>query len=306
MTVEWQNEAMHARKMRLRYVATALIGLSVACSKNSDTPTGPTGDSDTIVYTAIGASDAVGVGSSVVCAGTIDCPNATGYVYVLKRQLQSTGKTVVFINLGVPGAVLSSAIQTLSRQVGRNDIIANFIDNQVPFVGSTATHVTVFAGGNDSNVIAQAVRAGLVGSDTPNDIRAFVDRHVQQWGTDFDEFIRRVKARAPRARIVAFNLPNLAGLPYVASATTLERGVLQRIAVGISDRINAATAQNVMVVDLLCEPRIYNAGNLSSDGFHPSDQGYRLMAELGTPALQSGTASPPVSSCPARTIVPVF
>lgn len=291
---------------RFRFALLATCGLSIACSKNPATPTGPTPSTDTVVYTAIGASDAVGIGSSVICLGTIDCPNATGYVYVLKRALQTGGKTVTFTNLGVPGAVLSSAIQTLSRQAGRSDIIANFIDNQVPFVGSNVTHVTVFAGGNDTNVIAQAVRAGLVGSDTPNDIRAYVDRQIQQWGVDFEEMIRRIRSRAPTARIVAYNLPNLAGLPYVASNTTLERSVLQRIAVGLADRVNAMATQNVLVIDLLCEARVYNPANLSSDGFHPNDQGYQLMADLGRPALQSGTASPPNPSCAQRTLFPVF
>ena len=80
----------------------------------------------------------------------------------------------------------------------------------------------------------------------------------------------------------------------------------ERIAVGIADRINATTSQNVIVVDLMCEPRIYNGANFSSDGFHPSDAGYALLAELLYPALRNGTAPAPSSTCPQRTQVPVF
>lgn len=296
-------------KVRRALLSCLVLGASAflsACNKKSETPTGPSPSPNTVIYTAIGASDAVGVGGSVLCAGVLDCPNGSSYVYVLRRRLQADGKTVTLTNLGVPGAVMSPAMQVLTRQIGRSDLQANFIENQVPFVSSATTHVTVFAGGNDANVIAQAIRAGVPGSDTPNDIRAYVDRQVQQWGEDFAELIRRIRARAPNARIVAFNLPNLAALPYVSRNTTTERGVLQRIAVGLADRVNAATGQNVLVVDLMCDARIYAGGNVSSDGFHPSDQGYQLMGELGYPAMSTGTASAPAPNCPQRTVVPVF
>jgi lysophospholipase L1-like esterase len=118
--------------------------------------------------------------------------------------------------------------------------------------------------------------------------------------------IRRIRARAPNARIVAFNLPNLAALPYVSRNTALERGALQRIAVGLSDRINASTSQNVLVVDLMCDSRVYSPANVSSDGFHPSDQGYQLMAELAYPAVAAGATAPPSAGCAQRTVAPVF
>ena len=254
----------------------------------------------------MGASDAVGVGSSVPCLFNVDCANGTSYVSVLTRALRNAGKTVTLTNVGVPGAVMSPAIQQLTRQIGRNDVIANFVENQVPFVTTATTHVTMFAGGNDGNAIAQAIRAGVPGSDTPNDTRAFVDRQVAQWGTDLEDLIRRIRARSPNVRIVAFNLPNLAAMRYVAGLSTFERSILQRIAVGLTDRINALTAQNVLVVDLMCEPRIYSDANVSSDGFHPSDAGYQLMADLAFNAMANGAASAPSGSCAARSIFPGF
>ena len=125
-------------------------------------------------------------------------------------------------------------------------------------------------------------------------------------GLPSDELIRRIRSRAPNARIVTYNVPNSSALPYVSRNTITERGVLQRIAVGLADRVNAAAGPNVLVVDLLCEPRVYEAGSVSSDGFHPSDQGYRLMADLAYPALSNGSAATPSASCPQRTVVPVF
>jgi lysophospholipase L1-like esterase len=303
--LKWHNGAMSFPFGRFSCLTFVLFAAASAC-KRAETPTGPTPSADTVVYVAIGASDAIGVGSSVVCFGVIDCPNGTSYVYVLQRQLQAAGKTVTVTNLGVPGAVMSPAIQALTRQIGRTDVIANFLEHQVPFVTSSHTHVTIFAGGNDANAIAQAIRAGVPGSDTPNDIRAYIDRQVQQWGTDLEELVRRVRARSANARIVAFNLPNLGGMPYVSRATATERGAVQRIAVGLADRINALAGQTALVVDLLCEPRIYDAAHVSSDGFHPSDAGYRLMAELAFSAMSSGAAAAPSGSCPQRTLATVF
>ena len=296
---------MRARGSWFSFLTFVTLLLIPGCSKTGEPPTGPTPGSDTAFYTAIGASDALGVGGSVVCAFDPDCPG-TGYVYLLKRRLQAAGKAVTLVNVGVPAAVMSPTIQALARQIGRSDVPANFIENQVPFVSPTSTHVTVFAGGNDANVLAQAIRAGVVGSDTPNDVRAFVDRQIDQWGNDFSDLIRRIRARAPGARIVAYNLPNLAAFPYVSRNTTLERSVLQRIAVGFAERINASATQNVLVIDLLCEPRLYTAANLAADGFHPNDQGYQLMADLGYPAMANGTAPAPRAACPERTLLPAF
>jgi lysophospholipase L1-like esterase len=255
-----------------------------------------------VTYSAIAASDGIGFGSSVPCVPfDPDCPNGTGYVYLLKRRLQSDGRTVTLSNRAVPGAVLSPAIQTLARNVGHN-IIANFLDQEAPFIANDGTHVTIFAGGNDANVIAENVRDGLAGSD----IRGFIDQHANQWGADLTELIRRVRTRAPSSRIVALNLPNLAAAPYASGMTVQERSVLQRIAVTLTDRVNGLTSQNVLVVDLMCDARVYEPARFSSDGFHPNDQGYALMADLSYPALANGTATTPSGSCPQRTLFPVF
>lgn len=282
------------------WISLAVCAACVAGCK-SDTPTTPTPDGE-VSYSAIGASDGIGFGGSVPCVPfDPDCPTGTGYVYLLKRRLQSDGLTVLLSNRSVPGAVLSPAIQALSRDIGR-DIQTNFLDQAAPFIATNSTHVTVFAGGNDANVIAQNIRAGRGAAD----IRGFIDQHVSQWSTDLAELIRRVRQRAPGARIVAFNLPNLGAAPYVASLSAGERSIMQRIAVSISDRINALTSQNVLVVDLMCEPRLYDPARFSSDGFHPSDAGYALMAELAYPALRSGSASAPSASCAQRTLLPQF
>lgn len=286
----------------LTVVVCPLLALSAACSSGngSDSPTGPTANGP-IVYNAIGASDGIGIGSSSPCFPFTECPDGMGYVQILRRELLATGRTFSHRNLSVPGAVLSRTVFDLAREIGRpiEDVAGNFIERQAPFVEVTATHVTIFAGGNDTNVIAEGARAR--GGSDPN---GFADAQVRQWGTDLNELVNRIRNRAPNARIVALNLPNLGGAPYVASRPTADKSLIQRVAVGISDRINGLTSQGVLVVDLLCDARLYQPSNYASDGFHPADGGYRIFAELALPALRDGANNQPNPSCAQRRLFP--
>ena len=289
--------------VRVAFLCT-VAAVGAGCSKGSDSPspTSPTpSPSGNISYTAIGASDAAGVGSSVVCVPFTACDNGTGYVQVLFRRLQQTGNATL-LNLGVPGAVLSPAIEDLGRRVGRS-YPGNFLTNQAPFTASSSTVVTVFAGGNDANTIGQVIQDQKTGSD---DTRGFIDAQVRQWGDDYASLLRAIRQRAPSTKVVLYNLPNLAGAPYMAGKTTFEKSIMQRIAVGLSERVNALAASNVFVIDMLCDARILEPASFSSDGFHPSDRGYALMAELGFAAATSGSYPSPAGDCAQRRVVPVF
>jgi acyl-CoA thioesterase I len=295
---------MHGTRSASVLVAI-LAAASSFCSGGADSPTSPTeggSTGNTVVYTVLGASDGIGFGGSIVCAPfDVGCENGTGYAQTLRRRFQADGRTVTYLNLSWPGAVLSRTIADLAIQLGRSDP-GNFVERYTPFVPSATTHVTIFVGGNDANIIGSAVAAGLGGGDS----RAFVDAQVRQWGTDLDELVSRVRARAPSARIVAYNLPNLAGAPYMAGRPVQEKSIMQRIATGLADQVNKLTSRNVLVVDLMCDSRILQPGSFSADGFHPSDAGYAVMAELAYPALANGTASAPSSSCGPRTLFPGF
>ncbi|MEW6323384.1 MAG: SGNH/GDSL hydrolase family protein [Acidobacteriota bacterium] len=295
------------RGFRLVAVVLALAA-AAGCNRLIESPTapspppapGPAGQS--VYYTVIGASDALGVGGSVVCAPfDLDCANGTGYAQQIRRRLQQSGRTVQYRNLGIPGGVLSRAVQDLAQAIGR-EVLSNFIDQQAPFVPTGTTHVTIFAGGNDANTIGQAVRAGRGGAD----VRGFIDQQVRQWGNDYETLIQRVRERAPSAQIVVANLPNLGAAPYLAGSPAVERSIMQHIAVGLADRANALASRGVIVVDLLCEPGIYLPANFAPDGFHPSDAGYALMADRLFPALVNGSAPTPSASCPQRALLPAY
>lgn len=289
---------------RLLTVALAAVLATAACKSSSDSPDTPTGPSPTgpISYTAIGASDGIGFGSSSPCLPFVECPDGLGYVQILRRDLVATGRPVSHRNLSIPGAVLSRAIEDLARDIGRpiDSLAGNFIERQSQFVPTDTTHLTIFAGGNDANVIAQAARAGRGGAD----VNGYVDAQVRQWGTDLADLVSRVRSRAPNARIVILNLINLAGAPYLSGNPTSEKSLMQRVSVGLSDRANALTAQGVLVVDLLCDARLYQQSNYASDGFHPSDGGYRVFAEMALPALRDGANNQPNANCAQRRLFP--
>jgi lysophospholipase L1-like esterase len=295
----------HMNRRLLIAALLALFGSGIACSKSDDSPTGPSpGPSEgPIFYTAIGASDGIGFGSSAPCIPfDPDCIEGRGYVQSLARSLKATGREFRWQNLSFPGAVLSPAIFDLSASIGREieSISGNFLERQAPFVRAETTHVTIFAGGNDANVIAQAVLAGRGGSDPTG----YIDQQVRQWGTDLADLVAQIRTRAPNARIVALNMINLAGAPYIASRPQSERSIMQRIAVGISDQVNALTGRNVLVVDLMCDARLYQTSSYSSDGFHPGDTGYAVFAELALPALRDGANNAPNTNCAQRRLVP--
>ena len=277
-----------------------VIALSAAACGTVNSPTAPvpTETSNVAVYSAIGASDANGIGSSAPCLPYTTCPDGKGYVQEIARRLRASGKTVTLQNLGVPGAVLSSSIQTIGNQLNRG-IAINFIQDEAPFVRTDSTLVTIFAGGNDANTLGLALKAGYGGSNAT----AWANQQIAQFGTDMAALVSAVKARAPKARIVILNLPNLAAMPYSKNNTLAEKQVLQQLAVGLNAGVNATASHGAIIVDLMCDSRLYSPAIFSSDGFHPNDAGYVLFADLiyaVTPTTSLTTS--PKSSCSFMTL----
>jgi lysophospholipase L1-like esterase len=270
-----------------------VLACTVACDdKNPTEPTSPPNPNE-VHYTAVGASDAIGVGATVLCPPFLECPDGTGYVPVLARRLRATGKTVQLTNLGIPGAVLSPEVEALGTSLGRNPT-GNILERALPFVPLNATLITVFAGGNDINTIGAAVQAGRGGSDPTT----YVATQTNNFGRDIRTLFSGVRERAPSARVIVLNLPNFAGLPIHAGLTVPEKRVMQAIAVGFSAQVNALSTQGALVLDLMCDPRSYLPSNYSSDGFHPNDAGYAYLADLAFVPANTGSVTPPRASCP--------
>jgi lysophospholipase L1-like esterase len=285
---------------RLRVVGALLVAALVAgCSSDSPTEPSPTPNpSAPIVYTALGASDALGIGASAECLPFVECPNGTGYVQVIARTLRAT-RTVTLTNLGIPAAVLSPRIQNLGRQYGRF-IPANFLDAELPGVARDSTLVTIFTGANDANAIGDAVEQGAGGSNAAG----FIDDQIRQFAAEYRQLIAGVRSRAGQPRIVVANLPNFAGVPYTAGYSPARRQGIQTISVRLTrEAINTLTSDGVAVVDLMCDGRSYEAGRYSSDGFHPNDAGYAYLAEAMLRAINDANFPAPQNDCPFMRIV---
>ena len=289
----------------LRIVGAALLtGMALdtaGCNKLSQSNTNPTSPSppssgSTINYNAIGASDALGVGSSVECA--TECSNGTGYVFVAERTLRSQGYMVNLNLLAFPTATIGPDFQALGYQYNHL-VLANLLA-YAPFVMSNATAVTIFTGGNDVEVIMAALGGGAGASNQA----AFIDSQIQAFSTDYKSLLAIVRAQAPSVRIIAINLPNFAGIPLYSGSPLSTRQAVQRASVGMTTSvINGLTSQNVTVIDLMCDPRFYQAANFSSDNFHPNDAGYAMLAALVVQAITSSSYPAPSPSCSQMTLV---
>jgi lysophospholipase L1-like esterase len=248
-------------------------------------------------YTAIGASDAIGVGASVACLPFTPCENGTGYVPLLSRRV-SASREVTLTNLGIPASVLSPTIQEIAQANGR-DVPANFVDRELPFVPTNSTLITIFGGGNDTNALGDAIERGAAG----NDVRGYIASQVRAFGADYDRLIRGVRSRAPDAFTIVVNVPNMAGLPYAANYSLSRRQVLQAISVGFAREANRQAGAGIVVLDVLCDAQVYDRGRFSSDGFHPNDAGYAYLADRLL-TIVNGAVPPVASSCSQMSLVP--
>jgi lysophospholipase L1-like esterase len=282
--------------------ALLVLGLLGGCKTSSDDNGGDGGvgpSPSTPRYTALGASDAMGIGASVPCIPLTDCPGGTAYVPRVLRHLRETTASTALTNLGIPGAVMSREVQDLANSVGIG-VNQNILQHEAQFVPRDTTVLTVLAGGNDVNHIATALDRGAAGGGDPN---AYIDRRITDFVNDYLELVGIVRGRAS-TRIVALNLPNFAGLPFAVGRPTRDRQWLQRLSVGFSQQaVNALVSQGIPVVDLLCNPRSYQGSSYSSDGFHPNDTGYAFIADEIIRAL-NGQSAPPAANCAQTTIVP--
>ena len=280
-----------------------VLGLSVGCTKMSNNtpsaPSGPPAAGSKIVYTAVGASDAAGVGSSGVCVPFTDCPGGMGYVPVTVRALTAQSFTVTLRNLGIPTAVIGSDFAALGTQYGRT-ILGTFIDNEMPFVLTDSTITTVFAGVNDVITVVSAVGGGAGGGNP----QAFIDGQIRAFATDYSTLVTGIRAKAPGTRVIALNVPNVAALPYFSGGALAERQAQQRLSVGFTTTaVNVLTSQGVTVIDLMCDARSYLPSNYSAD-FHPNDAGYAFISSEVVKAITSPSYPAPMASCPQMSVVP--
>jgi lysophospholipase L1-like esterase len=149
--------------------------------------------------------------------------------------------------------------------------------------------------------VTAALGAGAGGSD-PN---GYVDAQVRAFAADMSTLLGTVANRAGTPRRVVLNVPNPAGMPYLATAPLAQRQAAQRAAVGMTrTAINPLAAANTVIVDLMCDARSYQPGTFSSDGLHPNDGGYAFIAGEVVRAITTASYPAPQSTCSFMSIVP--
>lgn len=221
--------------------SVALGVITVALSSCSQLGQATTSDvlatQHSYIYTAIGASDAVGFGSSVPCPTSavvigpdteqmpnpVNCPGGKGYVPAIQRRLTSSTSITTLTDLGISGAVVGPAERALGNQwepflfgcssSGPNVCIpGDFLDDELPLIPSNQDLVTIFAGGNDTNAILAHV-AVACSACTPQQIQAMITADVTNFANDYATLVGAIHQSMPLARIYVANLPNFALIP---------------------------------------------------------------------------------------------
>jgi lysophospholipase L1-like esterase len=316
------NLTVLIRGLRASVIVSALA--LAACSKSTSVP--PVGP-PAIVYTAIGASDAVGYNASIPCANPPSvavptCPGGTGYVPVLATLLGASGAPVTLNDRGISGAVIGPDILAMGNMYGSqvsavpckprtgNDVIpADFITNELPSLSGNETLVTIFAGGNDTNAIVNAAVCLSLGGASNAAVQQFLATQIQAFGNDFVSLTSAIHAKAPGALIVVANLPNFAGIPIAQNPQVAPaKPLLQAVSVGIDTNVYLAAATNLGIptVDLLCDPRSYQNTSFFpgplADGFHPNDTGYAIFAAAFAAQIAARPPVLPQKSCPQMSL----
>jgi len=185
-----------------------------------------------ILYMAVGASDAVGVGAT---------PLTHGYVYRIEDGLQDRGKSVQLLNLGIPGADLHTIAEAVRVGALR--------------LGARPDLVTIWVGAND-------IIDGVNRSDFEADLAKLLDDLRDK----------------TKAFIVIADIPDLTQLPRFRDNP--QKSVNRERIAAFNDAIERqAKKHNLPVVKLSQEP-IEDKYVSDIDGFHPSDEGHRRIAEL--------------------------
>jgi lysophospholipase L1-like esterase len=315
------------RFVALGVALTGAVSLS-ACSTLSQTslPNPNVSNSRVFNYTAIAASDGVGVGASSPCTtgpvsvgGEVvqmptppNCPGGTGYVPVLAGLLRTGVNVVNLTDLGISGAVIGATERSLADTYepllpgatctpsGPTECApGDFIRDELPLIPSQQNTVTIFAGGNDTNAIFAHVAIACFGC-SPQQIAAMITADVMNFGADYNTLLGSIHASFPFARIYVANLPNLGLIPRGKALGGSAQALLDAISTGIDSGVinGPIAASGIPVIDLECDAQSYDAANFSPDGFHPNDSGYALFAAKLNTAIRNYGAPPPAGSCP--------
>lgn len=314
---------MIVRRIVLLGAALCAASALAACSQLAQNTPGNSGVIITYNYTAFGASDAVGVGASVMCdpnglVANPKCPGGTGYVPDIANILSQPPGRVSLNDLGISGAVVGPNVKAILLScpafASQNPNLHDFVTDELPSYPVGENLVTIFAGGNDVRDLF--IANGLLGCglNTTTYFGAF--------GADFTTILTRVHSLNPAAHIIVADLPNLGLIPLGvclgASPSNpppfctasdppgnnpFAQAGLGQLAQALDVQVYQTIFNNTRIpmVDLLCDPNSYNPTNFSPDGFHPDDAGYAQLAQNYLLYFKSLSPPAPSFTCPQAT-----
>jgi lysophospholipase L1-like esterase len=185
-----------------------------------------------ILYLAVGASDALGIGAS---------PLRNGYVYRIRDELeQQTRGDVRLLNLGIPGGStrdLRQALQLALRREVRPDL------------------VTIWTGAND-----------VISGQAPEDFEK-----------ELTAILRELRDKRSSLLVIA-DIPDLTKSPRFRTQPSplVTPGRITAFNRVIEKQANAFDVPLVR----LSREAITDELVSDIDGFHPSDRGHRMIAQL--------------------------
>jgi lysophospholipase L1-like esterase len=185
-----------------------------------------------VLYMAVGASDAVGVGA---------IPLTHGYVYRIEDGLQDRGKSVRLLNLGIPDADLNTIAEAVRVGALR--------------LGARPDLVTIWVGAND-------IIDGVDRSDFEAELAKLLDDLRDK----------------TKAFIVIADIPDLTQLPRFRANP--QKSVNRERIAAFNDAIERQADKHHVPVVKLSEEPVEDRYVSDIDGFHPSDEGHRRIANL--------------------------
>ena len=235
---------------RARPIAWVVVMIALACagcgsaataSTSARRPIATATAHPSVMYVALGASDALGVGA--------DDPNTQGYVpIIISRLPQGAGA----LNLGVNGITLHEALtQELPQAIEAQPAL-----------------VTVWLVGNDFK------------DCTP----------IKQYGADLDNLLTQLHDKT-HAQVFVANTPDMSALPAFQGSsiiplgrcfTTMSLADIRALAQQWNTVIDPIVAKHGDVLVNVFNSALSTQPDLVSphDGFHPSNKGYALLADL--------------------------
>ena len=221
-------------------LAALLAGCGAGGSGQGSVGSATPGAKPSVVYVALGASDAVGVGASD--------PNHTAYVPILISRLP---KGAFALNLGISGETLHQALA----------------DELAPAIQQQPTLITIWLVGNDFKDCVSLTQYGADLNTLLGQLQARTHAKVFVANAPDMSFLPAIQKQAAQEG-------HFCG---VGASHAQIRGLVNQWDTVINASV---ASHGDTLVDLYHSDLVQHPNYLYTDGFHPSDQGYLALANL--------------------------